>query len=786
MGEFRSFSRLMIVELAGSAAGAYCAKQFANLGSEVVVVGEPFTDPGGSFYDTPKRRLAIDDDLLSSADVVIQSSAPDPIAKPAQQANPAQIVVRISPFAATGPYSSWRATDIVDSAISGHLRLSGDPQREPLQGVPDLVHHAAGMTAFIGAVAALIARVRAGRGQVVQTSHQEVLAALHQFTLCRYTHNGAVLNRQGNRYAGPGSTVGAYQCSDGWIGLALPQEDQLQRMLDVTGLVTMLEHDDVDSIWDLMTGTDLLNRELVPYLKTQNRQDLVELFQALRLPCAPVVELNELLDDEHLAARGFWRRSPDGEILLPGPPFRLSDHDWTVGPSRREGRLPTAMNDEDRSSPTGGPPAAGPPIGRPVSHTQLSDGPLTGLRVIDMTRVWAGPLAARILADLGAEVLMTEVPWTRTPREVPDSYVEATRFFPLDEAGQRPWNRSAFHNKYANNKRSAVIDLDTEPGRELLAALIPTADVLVENYSPRVMPDLGFGAAALHGLNPSLVYVTMPGYGRSGPYRDWVAYGPTIDGHIGHTSLTGYRGEEPWKCGVAWPDPIGGLHGAAAALVALLDRFVEPERGGQTVEVAQIESAINMIGQHVVAAQLEGVAPRRGNRRPGRAPQGVYRCAGDDRWIAISVVDDTAWHGLCEVVGWSDVAHLDQAARWDRHHELDQRLSAFTADHDDQELMRRLQAAGVPAGAVLDASQVMADPQLDALGYFVQLDHPDAGTHPWPRFPARLSLTPATLRSPAALMGEHNHYAACTLAGYGPKRYQKLLDDGVLRVDPPA
>ncbi len=793
----RAFSRLLVVGFGDSAAGSYCAKLFADYGAEVVVIEDahkPEPNRAGSdFYHASVHRWKQGDPglerLLAEADLIIQADATTAITEPMDPVDDRQIVLRISPFAATGPYARWQSTDLVDAAIAGHLRLSGDPDREPLQGVPEIVHHAAGVMGFIAATAALVARARTGRGQVVETSHQEVVAALHQFTLCRFTHNGAVLNRLGNQYAGPGAPIGAYECADGWIGLALPQDDQVERMLAVTGLITMLDRPDVDSVWDLMTNRALLDSELVPYLKTQKRDETVELFQAMRLPCAPVADLDDVLCDPHLEARNHWSDGHTGAsgspLRLPGAPFQLSGHDWSVGPKRRSvGQADPGPESKPDSS------------ARAISDTapDLSDGPLTGLRVLDMTRVWAGPLATRILADLGAEVLMTEVPWTRTPREVPDSYVMGTRFFPDDEAGPHPWNRSGFHNKYANNKLSTVIELDKPQGRDLFAALVPHADLLVENYSPRVMPGFGFDAETLHRLNPDLIYVTMPGYGREGPNTDWVAYGPTIDGHVGHTSLTGYRGEGPWKCGIAWPDPIGGMHGAAGALVALLDRFDDPADStgkngrprGQTVEVAQIESAVHMIGQHLVAAQLDGIPPRLGNRSARRAPQGVYPARGQDRWIAISVTDDEAWRALCREADLDRMAEFDLEQRTSQHDEIDRCLAAFTAQYDDVELMHRLQAAGVAAGAALAAPEIMSDPQLQHLDFFVDLDHPEAGTHPWPRFPARLSGTPATMRSPAALMGQHNEYAAKTLAGLSDDAYEELVAAGVLRTDPPA
>ncbi len=750
---------LLVAETGDSVAGAYAGKLFADYGSEVHVVGGDAPLEGHNFFDASKHRSG--NELLTTADIVIQSSGTGPIELVYEPSLPQQIVLRIAPFASSGPYATWRSTDLVDAAIAGHLRLSGSPTREPLNGVPDIVHMAAGVTGFIGALAALMTRARTGRGQIVETSHQEVIAALHQFSLLRYTHNGAILNRMGNRYSGPGTPIGAYECADGWIGLAISQSDQMERLLEATGLSYLLDREEVETIYDVMTNQELLDGALVPYLKNQERTDLVELFQALRLPVAPISTMDDLLADPHLNDRNFWESDTDG-VRLPGPPFRLSHHEWSIGPKQRKRSLRSRDEPLDR----------------------LKDGPLSGIRILDMTRVWAGPLAARILADLGAEVLMTEVPWTRTPLEVPQSLVDSTHYFPDDKAGDQPWNRNGFHNKYANNKLSTVIDLGKAEGREFFAALVPKADVVIENYAPRVMPNFELGEGALRKLNPDLTYVTMPGYGRSGPNSDWVAYGPTIDGHAGHTSLTGYRNEIPWKCGIAWPDPTAGLHAAAATIVALLDRQCCGTTG-QTVEIAQVETAINMIGQHVVAFQLDGPSGRWGNRRPGRAPQGVYPCKGQDRWIAISVVDDVSWLGLCEVAGWSELQQLDVDQRWERHDELDARLSSFTVDQEDRSLMVALQTAGVPAGAVFDAADVVNDPQLQSLAFFVPLSHPEAGTHVWPRFAARLELTPATMRQAAGTMGEHNEYAALDLAELSRSHYEALLKQGIVRTEPP-
>ena len=243
---------LLVVEIGDSVAGAYAGKLFADYGSEVHVSRDGHDSLTDSFFDGSKHIGDVN--VVAHADVVIQSSSNDPLDSLVEPQHSRQVVLRISPFASQGPYSNWRSTDLVDAAIAGHLRLSGDPQREPLNGVPDIVHMAAGVTGFIGALAALMTLARTGQGQVVETSHQEVIAALHQFSLLRYTHNGEILNRMGNRYSGPGTPIGGYECADGWIGLAISQSDQMERLLEVAGLTALLERDDVETIYDVMTN----------------------------------------------------------------------------------------------------------------------------------------------------------------------------------------------------------------------------------------------------------------------------------------------------------------------------------------------------------------------------------------------------------------------------------------------------------------------------------------------------------------------------------------------------
>ncbi|MEL7158598.1 MAG: CoA transferase, partial [Actinomycetota bacterium] len=411
--------------------------------------------------------------------------------------------------------------------------------------------------------------------------------------------------------------------------------------------------------------------------------------------------------------------------------------------------------------------------------------PLTGVRVLDLCRVWAGPMAARILAELGAEVIQVEAPWGRGPKRIPDSLVEATRLYPDNDQGTCQWNRNGHLIKYGLHKKSVVLDLTQERGAATFERLAAGSDVVIENYSPRVMPQLGLDEHRLHEVNPALIYMTMPGYGRSGPAVDWVAYGTTVDSHAGLSHLIGYPGQVPWKNGVAWPDPVAGLHAASAILIALWRRGHD---GGTTIEGAQFEATLTLAGDALVEAQLQGRNPPvLGNRHRTGAPQGVYPAVGHDRWLALSVLDDDGWAALvAEARLPADLGRLDVDGRRDRHDELDAVLARWTAQHDPVTLANRLQELGVAAAPVLDAPGLLADPQLAARNALCTVDQPEAARFRNARLPVRFTTRPdpEPLR-PAALLGEHNIEVLTEVAGLSRAEIAALEADGIVATEPP-
>lgn len=401
--------------------------------------------------------------------------------------------------------------------------------------------------------------------------------------------------------------------------------------------------------------------------------------------------------------------------------------------------------------------------------------PLDGVRVLDLGQVYAGPFAARALADLGAEVIRVE--WARRPGRA----TGPGAVYPQDEPGERPYNRSAYYNELNRGKRAISLDLSHERGRALFLRLVALSDVLIENFSPRVMGNLGLDYPVLREAHPALIMVSISAYGASGPWRDYGAYGPGLEAASGFSALMGYPGGPPLRLGVAYADPTAGLHAAFAALAALRRR----RRTGQGahIDLAMRESLTQMLGESLVGHSLGvGQPARHGNAHPFAAPHGVYPCKGEDAWVALAVTNDGEWQGLCRALGfpsWTQGEHFQDASRrWRHRAELDRHLADWTAGLTPEEAAGRLQAEGVSAAAVSSPVDVLADPQLAAQGFFLSIRHPEAGDHLHPGVPWRLREGPEP--RPAPLFAQDNGYVFQGLLGLTGEEIAALEAEGVV------
>ena len=802
----KPFHELKIVEIAGSQAGAFAAKFFADYGARVVKVEPPGGDPlrangerwgnlGSEFayLNTSKRSVALDlegetgrremEPLLDVADVVIESSAPDPLEPITAGLGSDQLIrTEISPFGSSGPYARLRSNVFTDDAVGGHMYLSGDPDREPLRRAGLHTHFQAGTHAFIGSMAALLARERVGRGQRVEVSHFEGMAALHQHTTVMWTHGRFIVRREGNAQpGGPWHPAGVYPCKDGHVFLGHAGSKHLTPFLQVLGCQHLVD----DPVFGNDGARGAHKREfdqaLTKRLMELTADEITEFGRTVFSPIGPVPTMLEVLEDEQYEARDFWCELPgEPPLKIPRGPFAIEGHEPHPAPPPRN---PGADGLEELLASWRPDASTGAPA---TASESLSDGPLQGIRILDMTRVWAGPIGGRLLADLGADTISIESPWNRGFRDVDPAHAALTHLYPDNEPGERPWNRNSGFNKLARNKRSVTLDLGQDRARDLLAELVKQADVVLENYSPRVMPQLGFDFESLKRLNPSIVYTSMPGYGSTGPGRNRTALGPVIEAAVGLTSIMGYADSGPYRSGVAWADPVSGMAAAAGTLVALWNREAN-DGAAQRVETAMSESMASFAGEELLAAQVRGSdAARIGNRHPEHAPQGVYPCAGDDRWLAISVERDGEWEALVEVAGLDpSMAALTVEERRDRHDEIDAAVAAWTRSQSPAFAARQLQDRGVIALPLSDARDLVEDVQLEARGFWAEHDHADAGRRRYPGNPIKLSETPVTFRRPPPRLGEHNEEILGGLLAISADELSALHAAGVIAEEPP-
>ena len=399
---------------------------------------------------------------------------------------------------------------------------------------------------------------------------------------------------------------------------------------------------------------------------------------------------------------------------------------------------------------------------------------LQGIRILDLTYYIAGPVGTQVLADLGAETIKVEGPFASTRTRIDET---------PQNGGSRPRVVTAYtgFNHLNRNKRSVVLNLASEEGKEVFRDLVRVSDVVVENYSLRVMRNFGFEYPALREINPGIIVISMPGYGREGPYREYASWGETIESTAGLTQMTGYDDGPPLRSAIYMPDPFSGMYAAMAAMVCLNQRAKTGE--GQHVTVSHLESAAQLSGEVVLDYAMNGRNGRRmGSRNPCRAPHGVYPCAGEDEWVAIDAGGEEEWDVFRVALGnpdWSrEPRFADVLSRHANQDALDEHIADWTRARTKSEVMATLQDAGVAAGAVQNAGDLGADPHLNERGYFWRYAENLDG-HPRVTFPggrAKYEGAPDEVLRRTPAFGEDNAYVLSDLLGYTDRHIDRLRE----------
>ena len=424
-------------------------------------------------------------------------------------------------------------------------------------------------------------------------------------------------------------------------------------------------------------------------------------------------------------------------------------------------------------------------------------GPLAGIRGIVLTQAWAGAYCTQLLGMLGADIVQLEV------RRRLDSW-RGSYDTPMPAAlsaiptAKHAWNCNPLFNSVNLNKRSVTLDLATPAGIDVFKRLLVHADVVAENFSPRVLGNLGIGYDAMRAVKPDVILCSLSAYGHDGPWANVPGIGGTIEPTSGQSALLGYRDGPPLNSGQMYPDAVAGLTGFAALVTALRHRRRTGE--GQCIDLSMQEANLAVVGDAALEQVLTGRQRERlGNRHLTFAPHGIYPCRdrasgdagipGRERWIALAAESEAQWTALCAAAGhpdWlADPRFAGNAARKANEDALDALIAGWTAGEDRDALARRLAAVGVIAAPVLDTLEVAADAHFRARGVIVDVDHPEVGSRAQPGVPVHFSRTPGGVTRPAPVQGEHNLEVFSELLGMSEDEYDTLARDGVSGVGEP-
>jgi crotonobetainyl-CoA:carnitine CoA-transferase CaiB-like acyl-CoA transferase len=769
---------LRVLSVGRGVGPAYCVRQLADLGAECSWWQWEDDRPGDwppdklfrSYFEQGVEVVRRPADLRSVAPVLRRAAGsidvlvtdfsaaefgPGQLYRRLSRANPALVVAVASHFGRSGPYAGWSADELTDYAMGGYWGLAGSPGRPPLRVPGYQAQFHGGLVLACATLAAVRAAAATGDGQEVEVSAAEAMIGSHWDATIAWTHVGTTLERRG---------PDLFRAADGYVFF--------YQMVPFPALFELIGRPDLaaDERW---AGWDAW-REHAPELWSiveawcadRPAAGIVEAAQALRLPVVAMSTAASLLADPVLRERGYFRDVAGHD--LPGRPVRWSA-EWadTQPPARLAALL------DGPGGPAAGRPASG--MTRPVRRASAAARPpLAGLRIVEITNNWAGPLAGRHLADLGAEVIKVERIVTPATRAA---------FQPGGVPGRAHWNRSGYFNEMNRNKRSLALDISAPEGRELFLRLVEQSDAVIENNRPGSLRGQRLDYEHLRERNPRIVMASVSGFGGSGARQGWVAFGSNIEVAAGFAALTGYDAQVPFRSGTFVADPIGGTQTALAVLAAL-DGVARTGRGSW-IDVSLLEAALpfTLLGFTHLHATGRPYQPA-GNAEEWDAPTGAYPSAGTDEWICVAVRSDQQWAALSALAGIDPGLGADRAARVRNRASIDAGLSAWSGQLDQYEAVSALQEQGVPAAPILKNHQFHSDRHLHARGVFMPVDHPDMGVFPYPASPWRLSLYRERLARPSPRFGQDNDYVLGELLGLSEDERGDLYSREVVAREP--
>jgi crotonobetainyl-CoA:carnitine CoA-transferase CaiB-like acyl-CoA transferase len=756
-----------VVELAESVAGEYCGKLLADFGAEVIKVEAPgcgsptrAMTPSALFayLNTNKQSVVVDagserlEEIISSADAVIEDHPPTQAER-----HPGVVFCSITPFGrgAAAEFENAKSINVFHASGWGyHTPSHADPVKPPLQGPGRfLADYEAGLDAALCVAAALFGRLHTGQGEFIDISAQAVLASRADSILGRFITGEVTAGGTRTDYdqAGPAAF---FACADGFVYLYMTSRAHWVGVKNLMGHPEWLDAFDDDWLEFSVTSEKVatFRRGFAAWVRALAKEDVADEAQRLGVPLVPVNGATELRHSAQYRHRGFFQRVSHpvlGDAAYPTVPYALS-----ASPAEITSAAPTLGQ---HTAPVLGRlnVPRRPPVVRSAQLKRPRDsrgGPLQGVRVVELTKVWAGPYAGKLLAMLGAEVIKIET--ACNPEE-------------MRAYGGTDINHAPYFLSINPEILSVDLDIKSTEGMARLRELISRSDIVINNLRPGAMERQGLGYEQLKAVKADIISVSIKMWGNEGPMGHQTGYAPSFAALAGLASLVGYPGGPPLGTSMRYGDSTVGAAAAYAAVVALLHREVSGE--GQFVDVSAVEALSAMIGDCLLEQSLTGkpLGPN-GNHHADMCPHGCYPCS-DGSWVAIAVPGQAEWRQLCDALDVAALADDPLYATMDERHRhaaaLDADLARLTRSHDAEQLAHHLRAAGVPASKSATALDVIADQRLwDRELYRFVTDHRE-GQRPVVGPSWRLARSPARIARGAPDLGEDTDYVLREILG---------------------
>ena len=767
---------LRLLELGGGLAAAVCARMFADFGADTVRVVLPSDAPADDeeraarvTLDVHKRTVPLDparaagrealESLVREADLVVLAGNLEALGAlglgPAQlrTRTPRAVVACITPFGLTGVRSGLPGPDLVVFHSSGMARqLMGrvaDTEGEPpVRAAGEQSAHIGGISAATAAMHALYRQRAGGGGELIDVSMEEALALQSPRELALPGYGATAMERQ----AEPGSVSMSFmlQASDGWVAISPREAHQWEAWIEVLGAPAWASESRFVERDSRMAHGIELQSLMGAWCRQRTRAEIVNAAQAAHVPCMALQTPDEVLASPQLAHRRFFRTVPHGEgrVAIAGPPFGLPPSDYaqplddapsSAGAARWRDRLSIAPGSSSVSA-TG-------------AEGRL---PLDGVRVLDFSWVIAGPTCTRLLAAMGADVVKIE------SASRPD-----------------PGRGSQLHSVLGQSKRGLSLNLKSPLAIEAAKRLVAYSDIVVENFASGVMERFGLGYHDLRAIRPDIVLVSTSGLGRTGPEARTVAYGTLVQCYAGFSALIGTPGRPP-VTGMAWSDPLCGLDMAFAAVAALYDRR---ESGrGRHIDFSMVEALLATMPAALFDYQVSGRAfEPQGNRSRVHTPHDVYRCRGEDAWLAVAVTNEAEWRALCDLVpALAPLRALDLVGRRLQGERIDAVIATWARDRSPAAAAEQLQTAGVPASASRSMAELFADRHLHERGFYRLVTGDDGVERLLPGLPWRWGDGETIVARPAPQPDADTERVLREVAAYSADEVASLRAAGAL------